>query len=67
MNEMDTERDSKPGLAEVGENERYYMADGTPVSRRLVRILADMVDAAMKATKFRRTQRARDDEDSRIH
>jgi hypothetical protein len=50
---MKEKKDQTRGLAEVAAEERYYTTDGRPVGRRLVRILADMVEFAMK--RVRRT------------
>jgi hypothetical protein len=54
---MNEEEDRAKGLADVGAEERYYTADGTPISRRLVKILADMVEAAMKRVRKTGTDR----------
>jgi len=49
---VNEEQEQAQGLAEVGKNERYYTATGSDrPPRRLVRILADMVEAAMNRTR----------------
>jgi hypothetical protein len=55
---MKDDEDSSQGLAEVGAAERYCTPTGSDrPSRRLVKILADMVEAAMKRVRKRETVR----------
>jgi hypothetical protein len=55
---MKGDEDSGKGLAEVGAEERYCTTTGSDrPSRRLVRILADMVEAAMNRVRKRETDR----------
>ena len=55
---MEDDEDSGQGLAEVGTEERYCTPTGSDrPSRRLVRILADMVEAAMNRVRSKETNK----------
>ena len=52
------EQEPDQGLAEVGKDERYYTATRSDRPyKRLVRILADMVEAAMNRTQGNATDK----------